>query len=122
MKCSNCKNKEAHIIRMSFDEKGKLFENCNKCGAVSTTWTPDVYWPGHAHENSNLCGADGKPVYLTSRRHKAEVMRELGVSEAGDRVKGARVGTYDYFIKKPVDNTKQIIRETLNQFRRKYAR
>lgn len=51
----------------------------------------DVWWPGHAYEEENLCDNTGKPYLLTSKAHKAYVMKKLGVRECGDRINGARV-------------------------------
>jgi len=51
---------------------------------------PDVYWPGHEHYNENLTDNMGNPILLKSRRHKAEALKMMGVTETGDRVRGAR--------------------------------
>lgn len=86
MICEACGNKEAFRIIQS--ESG--FKACDRCSNMSFTGIPDVYWPGRPHYNENLTDKMGNPVYLTSRRHKAEVMHKLGVMETGDRVGGRR--------------------------------
>lgn len=98
MICSTCNN-EAHHVHVSIDEKGKKTESCNRCGSYSTTWRPDVYWPGHPHTNPNITDRMGREILLTSPRHKAQVMREQGLSEAGDRYHGSVAGNTAYFLK-----------------------
>lgn len=71
---------------------GEPYDQCNLCDSSCrvASGVPDVYWPGQPHYNDNLVDkATGKPVLLTSKRHKAEVMKKLGVVEAGDRYHGA---------------------------------
>lgn len=84
---------------MRIDENGQSVETCNFCGSFSTTYIPDVYWPGHSHTNPNITDRMGNPIYLESRQHKARVMKEQGLSEAGDRVHGSVQGNYGYFVK-----------------------
>ena len=88
MLCENCGNSEAYVYR-----KTKDGECCDSCGDLRIPWNPSVYFrqpyvdPNlgdyrHPHE------ANG--VLITSKRHKARLMREQGVVEAGDRVRGGR--------------------------------
>lgn len=94
MECRGC-GKHAHYLKIRFVD-GVAIENCKNCGAVETSnvGIPDVYWPGHAHTNPNITDRMGREILLTSRRHKAEVMRKQGISEAGDRVHGTVFGNY----------------------------
>jgi hypothetical protein len=89
MECRACGNKEAYHVRTIYDE-GQLWDSCNKCSQIGAGQSnPDVYWPGHEYKSENLCDTNGNPILLRSRQHKAQVMKELGVSEAGDRIHGA---------------------------------
>ncbi len=87
MTCSGCGNDEAH--RISYSAKG---ESCDKCGASSTFRFSDVFFKGAGFE-PHLADPDKSPKgnFVRSREHKAQLMRELGVRETGDRVHGARV-------------------------------
>lgn len=69
-------------------------ESCDKCGSLPAFRFSDVYFdqkkgaqfiPNLADSNKSQLG-----TLVTSRSHKAQVMRELGVKESGDRVHGAR--------------------------------
>jgi hypothetical protein len=73
-------------------------ESCNNCGTHSVSFIPDVYWPGHTHTNPNITDNMGREIELTSRSQKARIMREKGLSEAGDRYHGSVAGNYNYFI------------------------
>jgi len=90
MKCDGCGNENATRIRTYFDDNKQMKEICDKCGVVSNTASPDVYFRD-AYFDGNL--GDGKHPYgqwITSKTHKAKIMREQGVSERGDRIRGAR--------------------------------
>lgn len=89
MRCGSCHNDSYAVMTRAID--GKLHDFCVKCNAEFRKNTvPDVYWPGHQHTNENLTDSMGNPILLRSRRHKAAVMRELGVREVGDRIRGGR--------------------------------
>lgn len=60
---------------------------CDLCGASATT-VYDVYWDGKPEENL-ADGPDDKPIVFASKGQKARYMRERGIEEAGDRVRGA---------------------------------
>lgn len=89
MTCGGCLN-EAYHIHGEFIEN-QYMECCEKCGNVSSADAPvqDVYWPGREHTNPQLCDDMGKPYQLRSKGHKAAIMKQLGVSEVGDKVRGA---------------------------------
>ena len=96
MICVNCGNKCASRIRIRFDKKIGKLEECERCGTVGSAGVPDVYWPGHAYKSENITDRMGNPILLESRQHKANVMREQGISECGDRSHGTRIGAYKY--------------------------
>lgn len=89
MICAGC-GKKAYWAKTYYSD-GTRHEICNMCSKdLMHTTIPDVYWPGHAHTNDNLTDGMGNPILLTSKRHKASVMRDLGVIECGDRIGGKR--------------------------------
>ena len=86
MLCNSCGNKEA--FRVSYSANG---ESCDSCGNLGTVKFADVYFnkeyfdPHIAHDTKAPRG-----TLIKSRQHKADVMREYGISECGDRIHGAR--------------------------------
>jgi hypothetical protein len=49
---------------------------------------PDVFWDGSL-EHGLADGPDGKPRVFSSKREKAAYLKEHGLQEAGDRVRGS---------------------------------
>ena len=91
MICTHCGSKAAFVIFVKYDPKKGRIDSCNRCSNTSVGTLHDVYWPGGSHYNDNICDAKtGKPIELTSRGQKARVMREQGLSEAGDFYHGSR--------------------------------
>lgn len=88
MQCSGCGNKAAY--RVSYSSGG---ESCDVCapGQMNTFRFSDVYFKGPGFE-THLADPEKSPKgnFVTSREHKAMLMRELGVRETGDKVRGAR--------------------------------
>lgn len=87
MICTNCGNKKA--IRQRFWQGG---ECCDRCGGLGNLRVPDVYFPG-PYVDPNL-GHPDRPherdgVLVTSKQHKARLMKEQGLTEKGDRRGGA---------------------------------
>ena len=87
--CDTCGNKAA--IRMRFTERGGC---CDHCGRLSSVESPDVYF-NRPYLDPNLIDVY-KPeqrngVWIESRRQKAEIMKRLGVREAGDKRGGMRL-------------------------------
>lgn len=89
MLCNGCGNTTATRIRIS-----ESYEVCDSCGGLGSLSVPDVffdkpYLDPHLVDVKKPEQKDG--VWIESRRHKAEVMRTLGVREFGDRRGGARL-------------------------------
>jgi len=88
MICGGCGNKDAYRYKMR-----NGVEYCNACANLGALAQPDAYFRG-PYLDTNLVdvndpkGRDG--TFITSKRHKVEVMKKLGVREVGDRVGGAR--------------------------------
>lgn len=89
MKCGGCGNEDAYRFSLV-----KGIEKCNACdpSGISSFKFSDVYFKGPGFE-PHLADPDKSPKgnFVTSREHKAALMRDLGVRETGDRVHGARV-------------------------------
>lgn len=90
MVCDGCQNPDAYRIRAS-----AYGECCDKCGnlSIGDASLPDVFFQG-PYVDPNLAHPD-RPwekdgVLVTSRRHKAQLMAEQNLREAGDRKGGAR--------------------------------
>ena len=85
MICSSCHNKNAY--RLSYSRDG---EKCDKCCPQSAFKFSDVFFKGEyfdpmlADPKKSLHG-----TLIKSREHKAEVMRQLGVTECGDKRHGS---------------------------------
>lgn len=97
MRCPTCNDPYAYCITTRWDDKThEKFETCDRCGGGGAG-VPDVYFRHPefvehlAHENDESTWDKG--TFVTSKKHKAEVMQKLGVREAGDRVHGARIDT-----------------------------
>jgi len=90
MICRGCGN-QSHRTMTKVSESGQLAECCDQCSrGTFNAGLPDVHWSGHPHYEEFITDNMGSPIYLKSRRHKAEVMRSLEMREAGDRVGGKR--------------------------------
>ena len=67
--------------------------DCDKCGGLRAMSQPDAYFK-EPYRDSNLVDVNDPStrdgIFIKSKRHKAEVMKKLGVREVGDRVGGAR--------------------------------
>lgn len=89
MDCRNCKRTDAYHVRTSV-ENGEFLDSCNFCGGFYSAGLEfaDVYFPG-PHVSENITDDRGVPIRLESRAHKARLMRERGMTEAGDRIRGS---------------------------------
>lgn len=120
LECDGCGNKLAYKISMFRTDEGDFSSWCDKCGSVGSTWTPDVYWPGHAYASEHVTDTMGNPITFESRRHKAEVMRQQGISEAGDMHHGSRYVPQAPQKKDSRPEVRQAIRTAMEQMKRKY--
>jgi hypothetical protein len=91
MDCEGCGNPAAVVTR-TWWEGDHRHEVCNSkdCGNLKTPWSPDVYFR-KPEVIENLGDADhphGRMV--ESPRQKARILREQGLREDGDKVRGSR--------------------------------
>ena len=97
MTCEGCGNAEAWRIQAVVDARtGERFEVCNsaECGQLGNLDVPDVYFRKPYNDPNLVNHMDVKNkngVWVESKRHKAMLMREKGVVEAGDKSGGGRV-------------------------------
>jgi hypothetical protein len=72
---------------------GRWFEECNRCFDPSIPSNPDVYfrgpyWDENLHDFDSPGYDPRRGTFITSKAHKAYVMKKLGLVERGDRVRG----------------------------------
>jgi len=117
--CTNCGNQNAYHTRSWYDAKLERIEQiCNGCGLDGAgEFVPDVYLPKTGMTFQALCGKDGKPIPIQSKRHKLDVMNSLGLREHPDRLKGQNwiEGSRDYR-KKNFEEARPKIREAYKQY------
>lgn len=90
MNCAGCGNDHATSVRGYFFEK-QWVESCDRCAGVTAKGSADVYFR-EAYFDQNLGDAKNpNGQWITSKAHKAKIMREQNVREAGDRKHGSRV-------------------------------
>lgn len=74
---------------------GRYYEECNRCFDSAIPSNPDVYFR-EPYWDDMLCDRDdpyyveGKGTWVTSRSHKAYLMKKLNLQEAGDSKHGHR--------------------------------
>lgn len=88
MECTSCGNDKAYGLKIAYTKYGR-FEECDRCGQVSNVGIADVYWKGPGY-HPGILDKDNKPIFLESRGHKARLMKEMGLREAGDTHHGKR--------------------------------
>lgn len=88
--CAGCGNGSALVVRSVYLLEGKV-ETCDKCGGVPLVSCPDVFFDKPYHD-ANIGDHKSSPggEWITSKKHKADRLKALGLREAGDRKRGAR--------------------------------
>lgn len=108
MICDGCGNKTARRIRRYLDGT----EICDGCGGIQTVaGVPDVYWDGKPEINL-ADGPDGKPRTFSSKGEKSRYLKEHGLIEAGDRVRGSLVTGLESPARK---DSREQVREALHR-------
>lgn len=96
--CSSCGSVKWSEMRTLIEDK-VLIDSCSECSRIRADGVPDVYLPRSGMEFQALCDKTGKPIPIQSKRHKQQVMNELGVREHPDRLKDGKSwveGSRDY--------------------------
>jgi len=86
MTCERCGTDKAAVVR--YDGSGVV--GCDICANVPITSVPDAFFK-EPYFDSNLAN-DKHPngMVIRSKGHKKQVMKQLGVREGGDVVRGKR--------------------------------
>lgn len=94
------------------------YDCCSNCPVpVQTDGIPDVYL-GHVGQTFQaLCDKTGTPIPIQSKRHKQQVMNDLGLSEHPDRLSGKNwiEGSRNYR-KRNFEEARPKIREAYRQY------
>lgn len=96
MNCAGCGNDNAWAVHPKKEQAtGRVYEECNRCFDSSIPKAPDVYFR-EPYWDENLCDFDDphydprRGTFITSKAHKAYVMKKCGLREDGDKKAGAR--------------------------------
>lgn len=103
----------------TFIEFGIAYDKCSECSDIRSEGMPDVYLPRSGMTFQALCDKMGNPIPIQSKRHKKQVMDELGLREHPDRLSGNTNwidGSRDYR-KRQFEKDRPMIRETLNRWK-----
>lgn len=84
MMCLEC-NQETATARFSH---GKWI--CHKCLETPMPYLPDTYFRGTYFEEHFATDKSPHGQWVTSKRSKSKIMKDLGIREGGDRQHGAR--------------------------------
>jgi hypothetical protein len=87
--CDGCQTNrdQADLKRCVIDQDKNFLRYCRFC-ISGTAKVVDVYWDGK-EEHGLADGPDGKPRVFSSRGEKAAYLKERGLMEAGDRIRGS---------------------------------
>lgn len=124
----DCGNQNALRIK-SWYENGEIVSVCDKCMDFTPTGMPDAFLPRIGMTFDNLCDKMGKPIPIMSKAHKAQVMREKGVIEAGDRTRGSTALPSKSWIEGTRENRKKefdqkyrpMLKQTFKEWKAKQA-
>ena len=93
--CEGCGNPDPwarHPKKEAFT--GLVYEECNRCFDSSISRNPDVYfkepyWDENLYDYDDPGFDPRRGVFVTSRAHKAYLLKKLSLHEGGDRRHGA---------------------------------
>ena len=117
-KCSSCGSLDWYEIRTMM-EGTQVYDWCSNCPepVKGIEGVPDAFMPRLGMTFEALCDTMGKPVPIQSKRHKQEVMDQLGVRECPERLKGNSWvdGTRNYR-KRQFEKDRPMIRENYRRY------
>lgn len=90
MTCGGCGNEKAFKT-----VSGNGWEYCDRCGDFKSSATVDVFWDGTAEHGLPDDPKTGQPRVFGSKGEKAAFLRANGLTEAGDRTRGAPTSVLD---------------------------
>lgn len=89
--CDGCDRIAPHIdlkrCVITAESEPKLLRFCRFCCDAKAS-VPDVFFDGKPEINL-ADGPDGKPITFSSKHEKARYLKERGIMEAGDKVRGS---------------------------------
>lgn len=92
MRCDGCGTEDAFRVRAVWDKYlQEKIECCDRCGNAGAAGLPDVYWDGKPEHGLADDPVTGQPRVFSSKREKAQYLRDRNLVEAGDRVRGSHV-------------------------------
>lgn len=126
MNCRGCGNDKAWHSVSRYNTQSEEWEDCcDACGLDGCgDGVPDVYLHRIGQTFQALCDKQGNPIPIQSKRHKKQVMDELGVREHPDRLKcdkGWTESTRDYR-RKQFEKDRPMIREIHKQWKDRASR
>lgn len=93
--CLGCGNGDP-LYKRHIKEKftGKYFDECERCCDSSVASNPDVYfkapyWDANIHMPGDPGYDPDRGTFVTSKVHKAYLLKKMGCREAGDRHHGS---------------------------------
>ena len=95
--CSGCGNKEAWAVHNKKEAyTNRVYQECNLCFDSSIPSNPDVYfkqpyWDYNLHDHDDPSYNPARGTFVTSKQHKAYLLKKLNLREDGDRVRGSRL-------------------------------
>lgn len=87
MVCAGCGNPEAYRTR-TYAGGAQV---CDRCGGLGPLALPDVFWDGMPEHGLADDPVSGGPRVFLSRGQKARYLKEKGLVEAGDRIRGSNL-------------------------------
>jgi len=88
MNCSGCGNNKDIVFWVTDGKEERRY--CRGCRSPKN-YVPDVFWDGKPEVNLADDPNTGKPRVFSSKGEKAAYLKERGLREAGDKVRGAPV-------------------------------
>lgn len=92
MVCNNC-----HNFCYKWGKREDGTEYCNACSDVGVISSPDVYFkePYWEENLGDVKHPHGR--WISSKQEKGRIMKELGLSESGDKKHGSRMNYKEKF-------------------------
>lgn len=88
MRCNSC-GKQTSRIKIKYTKEGKE-EECDRCSESLFKGVPDVYFRRPYFDEHLADESNPRGHFVESKRHKASIMKKIGLFEAGDRMHGGR--------------------------------
>ena len=98
MRCNRCGSDDSIRMRIIYDtETNRTHEICDRCGFRTSVCIPDTYFRTPYFDENLADEQHTHGQFIESKRHKAQIMRQLGIREAGDRIHGSRNQEFKHY-------------------------